>query len=111
MALDPTWQIIPPGGTVPVVASTLGITEITGNFRSLTPDTVTLTVDGRNVDAAALFAYGSTVTILRVVTTGKTRRRPPSGSSAASPGRPPPAAAAPRASPTRSAARGGTWTT
>ena len=86
MPLDSTWQIIPPGGAAPLPAASLGISDLVRHRRSLSPDTVTATVDGRNADAAALFAYGSTVTVLRGGTTwflGRVTQTPASGSGTA----------------------------
>ena len=59
MALDSTWVI---GGTD---AASLGVKNLTRRRTSQGVDTATFTVGGRNVDAAALFAYGSTVQITR----------------------------------------------
>ena len=85
MPLDSTWQIIPPGGTA-LPAASLGISELVRHRRSLSPDTVTATVDGRHADAAALFAYGATVTVLRgssVWFLGRVTQTPASGSGTA----------------------------
>ena len=85
MPLDSTWQIIPPGGAA-VPAASLGISDLVRHRRSLSPDTVVATVDGRHADAAALFAYGASVTVLRGGTTwflGRVTQTPASGSGSA----------------------------
>ncbi len=60
----PTWQIGPPEGPWQDIAA-LGITDLVRRRASAAMDTVTFTVQGRDVDAPPLYPYGTALKIVR----------------------------------------------